>query len=134
MKKIIILLISFIFVASASATVYRWVDEKGVLNLVDDYSKVPPTYRDKVEEVNVGKMGPSIASQTSPGKVSVSLQSTGTATQAPPISQSLVPEGDFALRLASALNLGKPETEPRPKTCWRWLVLHRKTGGLPIIR
>ena len=33
------------------------------------------------------------------------------AAKAPPVSQQLVPEGDFALKLATALKLGTPETE-----------------------
>ncbi len=32
---------------------------------------------------------------------------------APPISQALVPEGDFALKLAAALKLGSPNDEPQ---------------------
>ena len=31
MKKLIVLLFSLIFASSASATIYRWVDEKGVV-------------------------------------------------------------------------------------------------------
>jgi hypothetical protein len=130
MKKLIVLLISFIFATSASATVYRWVDEKGVLNLVDDYSKVPPTYRDKIEEVNIAKMGPSIASQTPPGKMAVSSQSTGTVTQPSPISQSLVPEGDFATRLATALKLGKPETEVQAEDMLTLVGIAPKNGWI----
>jgi hypothetical protein len=34
------------------------VDEKGVANFADDYSKIPLNYRDKVEEVNIREMGP----------------------------------------------------------------------------
>ena len=69
MKRFIfVLLFLFIFASSASATIYRWVDEKGVVNFTDDYSKVPPKYRNKVEEVNIQKMGPSIPSQAPPGK------------------------------------------------------------------
>jgi len=130
MKKLIVLLISLIFATSASATVYRWVDEKGVLNFADDYSKIPPAYRNKVEEVNIAKMGPSIASQTSPGKMAVSPQSTGTATQVPPISQSLVPEGDFALRLATALKLGKPETEVQAEDTLTLVGIAPKNGWI----
>lgn len=38
-------------------------------------------------------------------------QSEQTSTGAPPISQALIPEGDFAVKLAIALKLGTPENE-----------------------
>ena len=38
-------------------------------------------------------------------------QSEQTTTKAPPVSQTLVPEGDFALKLVTALNLGTATTE-----------------------
>lgn len=41
----------------------------------------------------------------------VDMQSKQTTTQMPAVSQSLVPEGQFALRLAAALGLGSPTTE-----------------------
>ena len=50
MKNIVILLILFIFLSPAYAeTVYKWVDEKGVMSFTDDYSKVPPKHRDRAE-------------------------------------------------------------------------------------
>ena len=44
-------------------------------------------------------------------KAMIPSQSEQTATEAPPVSQNLVPEGDFALKLAAALDLGTPTTE-----------------------
>ena len=41
----------------------------------------------------------------------VAAQPEQAAAKAPPVSQELVPEGDFALKLATALKLGAPETE-----------------------
>jgi hypothetical protein len=41
----------------------------------------------------------------------VVAESGQTATDAPPVSQALVPEGDFAVQLAAALELGTPATE-----------------------
>jgi len=38
-------------------------------------------------------------------------QSEQTSTEAPPVSQALVPEGDFAFKLAPALGLGTPSSE-----------------------
>ncbi|MGZ6231545.1 MAG: DUF4124 domain-containing protein [Syntrophales bacterium] len=53
MKKILIMLILLMFTVPAYATtVYKWVDEKGVINFTDDYTKIPPAFRKraKVEE------------------------------------------------------------------------------------
>ena len=50
MRNFFILLILLIFSLPAySATVYKWVDKEGVVNFTDDLSKVPPSYRDRVE-------------------------------------------------------------------------------------
>jgi mRNA-degrading endonuclease HigB of HigAB toxin-antitoxin module len=50
MRNIIILLMVLTFSLPAySATVYRWVDKEGVVNFTDDLSKVPPSYRNRVE-------------------------------------------------------------------------------------
>ena len=114
MKKLHIFFLSclFIFASSASAAVYKWVDERGVLNLVDDYSKVPPDYRNKVEEMNITRTGPSTPPQTPLGKTIVGARSEEqTAKQPPPIAQPLTREGDFAIRLAEALKIGRVEGE-----------------------
>ena len=50
MPKLVILLILLISsVPSYAATVYKWVDKEGVVNFTDDLSKVPPSYRNRVE-------------------------------------------------------------------------------------
>jgi hypothetical protein len=50
MRKALILLILFAFsVPAYGATVYKWVDEKGVVNFTDEYQKVPPIFRNRVE-------------------------------------------------------------------------------------
>jgi mRNA-degrading endonuclease HigB of HigAB toxin-antitoxin module len=50
LRGILILLILFIFLSPAyAATVYKWVDKEGVVNFTDDLSKVPPSYRNRVE-------------------------------------------------------------------------------------
>ena len=50
MRKLLILLILFTFTVPAyAATIYKWVDEKGVVNFTDDYNNVPSSYRDRVE-------------------------------------------------------------------------------------
>jgi hypothetical protein len=111
MKKLIVVLIPFIFASSSWATIYKWVDEKGVVNFADDYSKVPPIYRGSVGEISTPRKERTAVSEAPAEKTGVNVQSTGTATQVPPVSQQLVPEGDFALKLVTALKLGTPETE-----------------------
>jgi hypothetical protein len=111
MKKFFFVLFILIFASYASASVYKWVDERGVVNFVDDYSKVPLDYRNKVEELRIAKTGPSTPSQTSSGNIKVGAQSGKTATQAPPIAQPLTREGDFAIKLVEALKIGQAESE-----------------------
>jgi hypothetical protein len=111
MKKFLFILFMLIFASSASATVYKWADEGGVVNFTDDYSKVPPDYRNKVEQVSMPKMGRSTPSQAPPGNIAVSAQSGETATQPPPIAQTLIREGDFAIKLAEALKIGQAKNE-----------------------
>jgi hypothetical protein len=111
MKEFLFILLIFIFASSASAAVYKWVDERGVVNFADDYSKVPPDYLNKVEEVSVAKMRPSTPSQTYPGNIKVGAQSGRATTQAPPIAQHLVREGDFAIKLVEVLKIGQAKSE-----------------------
>jgi hypothetical protein len=50
MNKFVILLILLAFAISANAaTIYKWVDEKGVVNFTDNYNNVPSSYSDQVE-------------------------------------------------------------------------------------
>ena len=50
MKRLSILLILFVFTVPAySSTVYKWVDEKGVVNFTDEYRNVSPAFRNRVE-------------------------------------------------------------------------------------
>jgi len=50
MKKLFVLLVLLIFSAPVfAATIYKWVDKDGVVNFTDDPSKVPPSYRNRVE-------------------------------------------------------------------------------------
>jgi hypothetical protein len=109
MKKFLSVFFVLIFASSASASVYKWVDERGVVNFVDDYSKVPLGYQSKVEEMKIAKAGPSTYSQTSSGNMGA--QSGKTATQAPPVAAPLIREGDFAIKLVEALKMGRAESE-----------------------
>jgi hypothetical protein len=130
MKKLLFILFIFIFASSASAAVYKWVDERGVVNFADDYSKVPLDYRNKVEEVSVAKMGPSTPSQTYPGNTKVSASSGRTATQAPPIAQHLVREGDFAIKLVEALKIGQANSEAEAESMLASAGIAPKNGWI----
>ncbi len=51
MKKLLILMISLMFTMPAyGSNVYKWVDEKGTVNFTDDYKKIPPAFRNRVEQ------------------------------------------------------------------------------------
>ena len=65
MRKFYILLISLVFaVPTYGATIYKWVDEKGVVNFTDEYKKVPPAFRNRVEtEKYLDEEPPPILSQ-----------------------------------------------------------------------
>jgi len=130
MKKFLFILLIFIFTSSASAAVYRWVDERGVVNFADDYSKVPPDYRNKVEEVSITKMGPSTPSQTYPGNIKVSAQSGKAATQIPPIAQHLVREGDFAIKLVEVLKIGQSKSEAEAESMLALAGIAPKNGWI----
>jgi len=50
MKRLLILMILLIFAVPVdAATVYKWVDKEGGVHFTDDPSKVPPSYRNRVE-------------------------------------------------------------------------------------
>ncbi len=51
MKKLFILLVLLIFAVPVyGMTVYKWVDEKGVVNFTDEYKRVSPAFRDQVQK------------------------------------------------------------------------------------
>jgi hypothetical protein len=51
MKKYLYLFVILMTFSSPvfGATVYKWVDKDGVTNFTDDYNKIPPSSRDRVE-------------------------------------------------------------------------------------
>jgi len=132
MKKLPFILFIFIliFASSSSATVYKWVDKNGVVNFADDYNRVPLDYRNKVEELNTPRMGPSAPSYTPSGKTVVDAQSQETTKQPPPIAQTLVREGDFAIKLAEALKMGKAETEAEAESMLASAGITPKNGWI----
>jgi len=130
MKKLVALLFSFIFVSSASAAIYKWVDKEGVVNFTDDESRVPSAYRSKIEIVNAAQMEPSIPSQTPPGKVAVNTQQGETGKQAPSIAQTLIREGDFAFKLAEVLKIGQAKGEAEAESMLATVGVAPKNGWI----
>ena len=69
-RKVFILLILLVFISPAyAATIYKWVDEEGIVNYTDDYNKVPTLYLDRVKilEFFTEKGPPVQTPQTTPG-------------------------------------------------------------------
>lgn len=67
MRKILILLLSLVFILPAyAATVYKWVDKEGVVNFTDDLSKVPPSYRNRVEKEERKDVKEEVTPRTTP--------------------------------------------------------------------
>jgi hypothetical protein len=114
MKKLLFALLILIFASPASATVYKWVDQRGVVNFADDYSKVPSNYRNKAKELNLSKMEPSTPSQA----------------QAPPIAQTLTREGDFAVKLVEALKIGQAKNEAEAESMLASAGIAPKNGWI----
>jgi len=130
MKKVLFILFVLIFASSASAAVYKWVDEQGVINFTDDLTKIPPDYRDKAEEVNVPRMKSPIPYRTPIGKVAAGAQSGETAAQAPPIAQTLTREGDFAIKLAEVLKVGRAASEAEAESMLATVGVAPKNGWI----
>ena len=118
MKKLILIPFLLIFASSAGASVYKWVDERGVINFVDDANKVPPAYRDSAEEVKTPKMAPQ---PSRPVK---------TSAEAPPISQVLVREGDLAIKLVEALKVGRAQSEAEAESMLASAGIAPKNGWI----
>ena len=66
MRKILFLLLFLVIFASSgyAATIYRWVDGKGGMHFGDDYTLIPPQYRDQVKTEDIEdspQTGPSVS-------------------------------------------------------------------------
>jgi len=59
-RPMVFLMLAFFFLSPSlqAHTFYKWVDEKGVVNYTDDYNRIPPAYRDRVEIEWVHEEGP----------------------------------------------------------------------------
>ena len=60
----------------------------------------------------------------------VASQPEQAAAKAPPVSQQLIPEGDFALKLATALKLGTPTTEAQAEDMLATVGIAPKNGWI----
>jgi hypothetical protein len=60
----------------------------------------------------------------------VAAQPEQAAAKAPPVSQQLIPEGDFALKLATALRLGTPTTEAQAEDMLMTVGIAPKNGWI----
>lgn len=50
MRCVFLILLTFFLTSTLQAhTLYKWVDEKGVVYYTDDYNTIPPAYRNRVE-------------------------------------------------------------------------------------
>ena len=120
----------FIFVTSASATVYKWVDRDGTLNFADDYSRIPRDYRNQVEELNAARMGSSTPSPAPSGKTITGAPSLEAAKQPPPIAQTLVREGEFAIQMVEALKIGRAKNEAEAESMLASAGITPKNGWI----
>jgi hypothetical protein len=132
MKKlpVILFILILIFATSASATVYKWVDKNGAVNFSDDSGKIPPDYQNQVEELNTAGAGSSTPSQAPSGKKIVRAGSQETAKPSPPISQPLVREGEFAIKLAEALGIGTAKSEAEAESLLASAGIAPKNGWI----
>ena len=57
MKKVLIsIFVLWVLVSTGyGATVYKWVDKDGVVNFTDDYTQIPPQYRNQVQKEELGE-------------------------------------------------------------------------------
>jgi len=71
MRNFLILLILCAFsVPAYGTTVYKWVDEKGVVNFTDEYKRISPAFRDRVEtEEYLEEEPPSVPPPNMAGKI-----------------------------------------------------------------
>jgi hypothetical protein len=133
MKKLLIfffLLLCLSFASSASAVIYKWVDKEGVVNFTDDESRVPSAYRGQVEKVNTAKLEPSAPSPTTAGKATAYVQPGEAATQGPPVAQTLIREGDFAVKLAEGLKIGQAKSEAEAESMLAAIGIAPKNGWI----
>jgi hypothetical protein len=130
MNKLILISSFLVFAFPAWATIYTWTDQKGTTNFTDNQENVPPGYRDSAQEINSPRIQTPPFSQTSAGKTMASVQSGGTGTQLPPIAQTLIPEGDFAIKLAEALKVGRPQNEAEAESILASAGISPKNGWI----
>ena len=130
MKNTIIMLSFLVFASPAWATIYRWTDQKGTINFTDTYDNIPSDYRDSAQEINAPRTRTPSPSRASIEKTMVDTRSGKLAAQPPPIAQTLVPEGYFAMQLAEALNVGKAQNEAEAESMLASAGIAPKNGWM----
>ena len=57
MKKVLASIFVLLVLVSTgySGTIYKWVDKDGVVNFTDDYTQIPPQYRNQVRKEELGE-------------------------------------------------------------------------------
>jgi len=86
-----ILVLTVLVVGAQAAEVYKWVDDKGVVNFTDDYNKIPPAYRTQIKlegKVEEPPAAPSGAGASPGAPAPVPVQTPAVAGQAPGSAQT----------------------------------------------
>jgi hypothetical protein len=135
MKKTIItmscvMILLLLHFTQAAAVVYKWVDDRGVVNFADALDKVPPAYRSSVEEIKTPKIPTRPFIQALPQKAMVAMQEGKPPAQVPPIAQTLVREGDFAIKLAEVLTVERAQSEAEAETMLASAGITPKNGWI----
>lgn len=68
--RYLLLLLILSLSAPACAEIYKWVDDKGVVNFTDNRESIPAKYRKKVNVISSDKTGPSASSPGDEGRTS----------------------------------------------------------------
>ena len=72
--RYVLLLLILSFSLPASAEIYKWVDDKGVINFTDNRDAIPAKYRKKAVQVSSEKPKPSAAEQGGEGQAAEPAQ------------------------------------------------------------
>ena len=135
MKKTVItvswaMILLLLYFTQAAAVIYKWVDDRGVVNFADDLDKVPTAYRGSFEEIKSPKGPTQSLSQALPQKTVVTTQAEKAPAEVPPIAQTLVREGDFAIKLAEVLRVGQAQSEAEAESTLASAGIAPKNGWI----
>jgi|AMWB02.1.fsa_nt_gi DNA repair exonuclease SbcCD ATPase subunit len=74
--RYVLLLLILSFSVPASAEIYKWVDDKGVINFTDNRDAIPAKYRKKALQISSEKPKPSAVEQGGDGQSAEPAQAT----------------------------------------------------------